>query len=75
MSVLAIDHPHRRRNPLTDEWDLTLPLMAVTDIRRVVDAWASQVEELGYLYPWVQVFENKGDMMGCSNPHPASVAR
>ena len=164
MSLLAIDHPHRRRNPLTDEWvlvsphrtrrpwqgqverrtagtrspydstcylcpgnqraggvrnpgyattlvftndfaalephtpaidlaphpllraeseagtcrvlcfsprhDLTLSLMAATEIRHVVDAWAAQVEELGRCYPWVQVFENKGDMMGCSNPHP-----
>jgi UDPglucose--hexose-1-phosphate uridylyltransferase len=28
------------------------------------------VEELGRKYPWVQVFENKGAAMGCSNPHP-----
>ena len=26
--------------------------------------------ELGVKYRWVQVFENKGDVMGCSNPHP-----
>jgi UDPglucose--hexose-1-phosphate uridylyltransferase len=50
--------------------DLTLPLMAVVDIRRVVDVWAAQVEELGRQYRWVQVFENRGDVMGCSNPHP-----
>ena len=36
----------------------------------VVDVWGSQVEELGKKYRWVQVFENKGDIMGCSNPHP-----
>ena len=50
--------------------DLTLPLMAPAEIRRVIDAWASQIGELGQHYRWVQVFENKGEMMGCSNPHP-----
>ncbi|MGD2206744.1 MAG: UDP-glucose--hexose-1-phosphate uridylyltransferase [Anaerolineae bacterium] len=50
--------------------DLTLPQMALADIRRVVDVWAEQVTELGQCYRWVQVFENKGAMMGCSNPHP-----
>ena len=50
--------------------DLTLPELPVSDIRRVVDTWAAQVEELGRTYRWVQVFENKGDVMGCSNPHP-----
>lgn len=50
--------------------DLTLPEMAVADIRRVVDVWAEQTTELGAQYRWVQVFENKGAVMGCSNPHP-----
>jgi UDPglucose--hexose-1-phosphate uridylyltransferase len=50
--------------------DLTLPEMAVGDIRRVVDVWAEQTEELGQLYRWVQIFENKGAVMGCSDPHP-----
>ena len=50
--------------------DLTLPEMAVEDIRRVVDVWAEQAAELGERYRWVQVFENKGAIMGCSNPHP-----
>lgn len=50
--------------------DLTLPEMALADIRRVVDVWAEQVAELGRSYRWVQVFENKGAIMGCSNPHP-----
>jgi UDPglucose--hexose-1-phosphate uridylyltransferase len=50
--------------------DLTLPEMAVEDIRRVVDVWAEQTEELGRRYPWVQIFENKGAVMGCSDPHP-----
>ncbi len=52
--------------------DLTLPAMAHADIRRVVDAWTEQTRELGALdfIAYVQVFENKGEMMGASNPHP-----
>ena len=50
--------------------DLTLPEMPVEDIRHVVDVWAEQIVELGKQYRWVQVFENKGAVMGCSNPHP-----
>jgi hypothetical protein len=50
--------------------DLTLPEMPVADIRHVVDVWAEQTVELGQRYRWVQVFENKGAVMGCSNPHP-----
>jgi UDPglucose--hexose-1-phosphate uridylyltransferase len=50
--------------------DLTLAEMPVQDIRRVIDAWAEQTVDLGRVYRWVQVFENKGAVMGCSNPHP-----
>lgn len=50
--------------------DVTLPLMELPEIRRVVDEWANQITELGQVYKWVQVFENKGKVMGCSNPHP-----
>ena len=50
--------------------DLTLPEMDVTGIRQVVDVWAQQTAGLGQSYCWVQVFENKGAMMGASNPHP-----
>ncbi len=50
--------------------DLTLPEMAVPDIRRVVDTWADLIIDLGRTYRWVQLFENKGAVMGCSMPHP-----
>lgn len=50
--------------------DLTLPEMDVSEIRKVVDVWAEQLSELGAKYRWVQIFENKGSIMGCSNPHP-----
>ncbi|WP_024871419.1 galactose-1-phosphate uridylyltransferase [Tolumonas lignilytica] len=48
----------------------TLPELPVAAIRRVIDTWCEQVAELSQTYPWVQVFENKGAAMGCSNPHP-----
>lgn len=52
--------------------DLTLPEMEVSQIREVVDLWTKEYQELGdreYIN-YVQVFENKGEIMGCSNPHP-----
>ncbi|MBI3944661.1 MAG: galactose-1-phosphate uridylyltransferase, partial [Armatimonadetes bacterium] len=52
--------------------DLTLAAMPVTEIRAVVDTWSEEYSALGAL-PFinhVQVFENKGELMGCSNPHP-----
>ena len=50
--------------------DLTLPEMPLNAIRGVVDTWADQVEELSQRWDWVAVFENKGVVMGCSQPHP-----
>ncbi len=50
--------------------DLTLAEMTAAEIRAVVDMWAAQTEELGRVYRWVQIFENKGEIMGSSNPHP-----
>lgn len=50
--------------------DWTLPEMPLDAIRGVVDAWAQQVEELGTTCRWVQLFENRGETMGASNPHP-----
>ncbi len=52
--------------------DLTLPEMEAADIRKVVDLWSDQYEELGSMddINHVQIFENKGAVMGCSNPHP-----
>ena len=39
-------------------------------VRALIDTWAEQVAELGPQFAHVQVFENKGAMMGCSSPHP-----
>ena len=48
----------------------SLPVLSVPAITEVVDTWCEQSADLGKTYPWVQVFENKGAMMGCSMPHP-----
>ncbi len=48
----------------------TLPELSPEAARAVIEAWCDQSAELGARYPSVQVFENKGEMMGCSNPHP-----
>jgi UDPglucose--hexose-1-phosphate uridylyltransferase len=50
--------------------DLCLSRLSTEDIRGVVDLWGEETETLGKQYPWVQIFENKGEIMGCSNPHP-----
>ena len=56
----------------TPRHDLSLGQMDVPGIRSVVDVWEAQYRELGDM-PWirhVQIFENRGAMMGASNPHP-----
>jgi len=52
--------------------DLTLARMKLPDIERVVEAWSTQYTELSLLpeIRHVQIFENRGAMMGASNPHP-----
>lgn len=52
--------------------DLTMARMTVPDLRAVVDAWIEEFIALGNLpeINSVQIFENRGAMMGCSNPHP-----
>lgn len=48
----------------------SLPELNLGELRAVVDCWAEQLVQLGQDYQWVQIFENKGEAMGCSNPHP-----
>ena len=52
--------------------DLTLAGMDPAALRRLVDLWSAQYAELGGRpeIGHVQLFENRGAMMGCSNPHP-----
>lgn len=49
---------------------LSLAEMDCESISDVIRCWKSQAEDLGSTYKWVQIFENKGSIMGCSNPHP-----
>ncbi len=52
--------------------DLTLGSMSLQQTRTVVDLWSEQYSDLGVRenVNWVQIFENRGAMMGASNPHP-----
>lgn len=52
--------------------DLTLPEMEVESIQKVIETWIQEYKELGKkdFINYVQIFENKGATMGCSNPHP-----
>ena len=54
--------------------DLTLPEMAQADVETVVRTWTEETRRLSALdwIRYVQIFENKGAVMGCSNPHPHS---
>lgn len=54
--------------------DLTLPELDLPAIEKVLSTWAQRSSDMAtenYIH-YVQVFENKGAMMGCSNPHPHS---
>jgi UDPglucose--hexose-1-phosphate uridylyltransferase len=52
--------------------DVTLPEMTIEQISGVVSLWIKEFRELGSkpFINYVQIFENKGAIMGCSNPHP-----
>ncbi len=51
---------------------LTLAKMAIPDIEKVVETWQYEYKELSKLsyINNIQIFENRGETMGCSNPHP-----
>ncbi|WP_076411285.1 UDP-glucose--hexose-1-phosphate uridylyltransferase [Shewanella sp. UCD-KL12] len=48
----------------------SLPRLTVEQIHLVINTWQTEIEGLSRHYPWVQAFENKGAVMGCSQPHP-----
>ena len=52
--------------------DLTMARMTVPELRQLIDTWVVEFSELGNdpRINSVQIFENRGAMMGCSNPHP-----
>lgn len=51
---------------------MTLPIMKIDEIIEVINLWKKEFVSLGNKenINYVQIFENKGSMMGCSNPHP-----
>lgn len=79
----AEDHPLFVAEPATGmcrvvcfspRHDLTLPQLPLAEVEAVIRTWANETARIG-AHPgidYVQVFENKGDVMGCSNPHPHS---
>ena len=52
--------------------DLTMADLSDEALINVIRTWKTQFEELAAIsfIDYVQIFENKGAMMGCSNPHP-----
>jgi len=52
--------------------NITIPEMEVPEIKKIVELWCTEYNAMGALdyINHVQIFENKGDIMGCSNPHP-----
>ncbi len=57
---------------LSPRHDLTLSRMSLEEIAAVVEVWTDEYKQLGSLpyIDYVQIFENRGEIMGCSNPHP-----
>ncbi len=73
------DHPFLRQELIrgicrvvcfSPRHDLTLPQMNLGEIRGIIEVWSEETVQLGRVFEWVQIFENKGEIMGCSNPHP-----
>lgn len=52
------------------EHNKTLPELSLAEIKQVVNTWQENYVELSERYACVHIFENKGEVMGCSQPHP-----
>lgn len=50
--------------------DIALHRMESAGRERVIEAWKKESEALSAQYEWVQIFENRGSLMGASSPHP-----
>ncbi|KAH0540431.1 probable galactose-1-phosphate uridylyltransferase [Cotesia glomerata] len=50
--------------------NVTIALMKIDEIAEVIKQWINEMLELGKKWTWVQIFENRGALMGCSNAHP-----
>lgn len=72
---LLVSAPERGRCRVvcfSERHDRHLGSMSGVEVRSVIDLWASESEQLAGAQSWayVQIFENRGAMMGASNPHP-----
>ena len=54
----------------SEHHDKTMAELSLHSLQQLIKSWVSQVDELSSSYSWVQIFENKGAMMGASQPHP-----
>ena len=54
----------------SEDHSKTLAELSADGIRRLINTWSLQIEALSKTFSWVQIFENKGAMMGSSQPHP-----
>lgn len=50
--------------------NVTIARMTIDEIGEVIRQWIKEMLELGEKWSWVQIFENRGALMGCSNAHP-----
>jgi len=82
-SAPSVDHPLLRAEPVHGccdvvvfhpKHDLTLARMSLDNVLAIVEEWKRVYEKRSSKpgISYVQIFENKGSMMGCSNPHPHS---
>ena len=58
--VLCYSHRH----------NATLSTLSMEELRNVIALWVDTCVSLSKHFPWVQIFENKGQIMGMSSPHP-----
>ena len=51
---------------------LTLSMMTIDAIKKIIEVWSKEFKEISAdpNIKYIQIFENKGELMGCSNPHP-----
>lgn len=79
MSKEFIDDPLFRAEAVSGECKVicyspdhskTLPELGLDEIGRVINSWCDIYFDLETRHAWVQIFENKGEINGCSNPHP-----
>lgn len=67
---ISSEHGTSRVICFSPDHSKTLPLLNDEEMLAVIKTWINESTALGKTYPSVQIFENKGAIMGCSNPHP-----